>query len=97
MIKELKLQAEQKYNIIGYGEVFGIHFEIKLDYFTISVSETEKREILVKVKRGNYGAQGVYSQKVLKEMFKNNIQKILDFIIYRTLEYYYTEKCKSLL
>lgn len=70
---------------------------IKFDYFTILIEETEKRELHVKVKRRSSGAEGVYSLKVMNEMFKGNKQKILDFIIFRTIEYYYTQKCKSLL
>lgn len=97
MIKTLKKKAEEKYNIVGEGNVSGFHFEIKFDYFTISIGETLKDEIQVKLKRGNNGTEGIYSKKIMKEMFKNNEQKILDFIIFRTIEYYYTQKCKSLL
>lgn len=97
MIKSLIKKAKEKYNIVGEGNVGGFHFEIKFDYFTISIGETLKDEIQVKLKRGNNGAEGIYSKKIMKEMFKNNEGKILDFIIFRTIEYYYTQKCKSLL
>lgn len=71
--------------------------KIKFDYFTILIEETEKGELHVKVKRGSSGAEVVYSLKLMQEMFKNDKRKILDFIIFRTIEYFYTQKCKSLL
>lgn len=87
--------AEEKYQCNNDKDFKTI--KIKFDYFTILIEETQKRELHVKIKRGSSGAEGVYSLKVMNEMFKGNKQKILDFIIFRTIEYYYTQKCKSLL
>lgn len=95
--EELQNIASEKYNVIGYGNVKNKHLDIKYDYFRIHIEETEKKKLHVKIKRRSSGAEGVYSLKVMEEMFKGNIQKILDFLIFRTIEYYYTQKCKSLL
>lgn len=65
--------------------------KIKFDCYTILIEETENRGLHVKIKREIYNAEGLYSIEVLYEMFKGNTQKILDFIIFRTIEYYYTE------
>ena len=94
-IEDLIKTAEEKYQW-KYIKDLNI-ISIKFDYFTILIEETEKKELHVKIKRGSSGAEGLYSLKVLNEMFKGNKQKILDFIIFRTIEYYYTQKCKSLL
>ena len=94
-IEDLIKTAEEKYQC-KYIKDLNI-ISIKFDYFTILIEETEKRELHVKIKRGSSGAEGVYSLKVMNEMFKGNKQKILDFIIFRTIEYFYTQKCKSLL
>lgn len=87
--------AEEKYQCSNDKDFKTI--KIKFDYFTILIEETEKRELHVKVKRGSSGTEGVYSLKVMNKMFKGNKQKILDFIIFRTIKYFYTQKCKSLL
>lgn len=94
-LEDLIKTAEEKYQCSFYKDINLL--KIKFDYFTILIEETEKREIHVKVKRGSSGAEGVYSLKVMQEMFKNDKRKILDFIIFRTIEYFYTQKCKSLL
>lgn len=93
-LEDLIKTAEEKYQC-SYDKDFKL-IKIKFDYFTILIEETEK-EISVKVKRGSTGAEGLYSFKVLQEMFKNDKRKILDFIIFRTIEYFYTQKCKSLI
>lgn len=70
---------------------------IKYDYFRISIEENEAKDLLVKIKRGNNCVECSFNFKTLQEMFNGNVDKILDFIIYRTIEYYYTERCKKLL
>ena len=87
--------AEEKYQCNNDKDFKVI--KIKFDYFTILIEETQNQGLHVKIKRGSSGAEGVYSLKVMNEMFKGNKQKILDFIIFRTIEHYYTQKCKSLL
>lgn len=87
--------AEEKYQC-SYNKEYKT-IKIKFDYFTILIEETEKRELHVKMQRGSSGFEGFYSIKIMCEMFKNDKRKIVDFIIFRSLEHYYTQKCKSLL
>lgn len=94
-IKDLFKAAEEKYqcNIDKYYKTI----EIKFDYFTILIEETEQSDFYVKIKRGSFCVAGVYSLITMNKMFNRNVNKILDFIIYKTIEQYYAEKCKKLL
>lgn len=93
-IEDLIKTAEEKYQCKFIKDLNIL--SIKFDYFTISI-EANEVNLLVKIKRGNNCLECLINFKTLQEMFNENINKILDFIIYRTIEYYYAERCKSLL
>ena len=85
--------AEEKYQCDNDKDFKTI--KIKYDYFTISI-EANEVNLLVKIKRGNNYVKCLFNFKTLEEMFNKNVNKILDFIIYKTIEYYYAERCKKL-
>lgn len=87
--------AEEKYQCDNNKDFKTI--KIKFDYFTILIEETEKRDLCVKIKRGNNCAECLFYYKTLLEIFNGNVNKILDFIIYKTIENYYFGRCKNLL
>lgn len=94
-LEDLFKVAEEKYqcNIDKDYKTIKINF----DYFTILIEETERGDFYVKIKRGSFCVAGVYSLIAMNKMFNRNVNKILDFIIYKTNELYYAEKCKKLL
>ena len=92
-LEELFKVAEEKYQCDNDKDFKRI--KIKYDYFTILIGEIEKRELYVKIKRGNNCVECLFNFKTLQEMFNENVNNILDFIIYRTIEYYYAERCKN--
>lgn len=85
--------AEEKYQC-NYDNYFKT-IKIKYDYFTILIEGNEVN-LLVKINRGNNYVKCLFNIKILEEMFNKNANKILNFIIYKTIEYYYAERCKKL-
>ena len=92
-IEDLIKTAEEKYQFKFIKDLNIL--SIKFDYFTISIKANEVN-LLVKIKRGNNCEECLFNFKTLQEMFNKNVNKILDFIIYRIIEYYYAERCKKL-
>lgn len=97
MYEIFKKLISEKYNILEVGEVFNKTIVFKYNYFTIKFEINEELSLITcMIKKGIEHCEGSYNLNVLNEMFKKDINKI-DFILFRTLEQFYTNKCKELL
>ena len=97
MFENFKKIISEKYNILEVGEVFNKSIVFKYNYFTVKFEIIEELSLInCIVKKGIEHCEGSYNSIVINEMFKKDINKI-DFILYRTLEQFYTNKCKKLL
>lgn len=98
MFENFKKIISEKYNILEVGEVFNKSIVFKYNYFTVKFEINEDLSLInCMIKKGIEDIKGSYSSNVLNEMFNNDYKKIIDFILYRTMEQFYTNKCKKLL
>lgn len=94
MFKKLIEIAKERYLVV---ETFDLSFIIKFDYFTIKFSyNTEENLIEVLVQRKNLIINSRYFLTNLQDLFKNDILKMLKFMIYKSLEKYYMAKIKEI-